>query len=163
MNMLPRLEVMLRYLVGSFSWILMSVVEYGDDIGDVWWLFSFVLQTEPPLNTPENREYTAEIMFESFNVPGLYIAVQVHQGCLLYDVVGTRYFAYVCCLMHYLHWLGVVVYFKELLVLTGCSCAGSVMDGKNGFRENAHRDRHWLGWRCHPRHSRRKCLQIWYH
>jgi len=32
--------------------------------------------TEPPLNPPENREYTAEIMFESFNVPGLYIAVQ---------------------------------------------------------------------------------------
>lgn len=28
------------------------------------------------MNTPENREYTAEIMFESFNVPGLYIAVQ---------------------------------------------------------------------------------------
>lgn len=37
-------------------------------------------QTEPPLNTPENREYTAEIMFESFNVPGLYIAVQVRYG-----------------------------------------------------------------------------------
>lgn len=36
----------------------------------------FRSQTEPPLNTPENREYTAEIMFESFNVPGLYIAVQ---------------------------------------------------------------------------------------
>jgi actin-related protein 3 len=35
-----------------------------------------VLLTEPPLNTPENREYTAEIMFETFNVPGLYIAVQ---------------------------------------------------------------------------------------
>ena len=35
-----------------------------------------ISQTEPPLNTPENREYTAEIMFESFNVPGLYIAVQ---------------------------------------------------------------------------------------
>ena len=34
------------------------------------------LLTEPPLNTPENREYTAEIMFESFNVPGLYIAIQ---------------------------------------------------------------------------------------
>ena len=31
---------------------------------------------EPPLNPPENREYTAEIMFETFNVPGLYIAVQ---------------------------------------------------------------------------------------
>ena len=35
-----------------------------------------VLLTEPPLNAPENREYTAEIMFESFNVPHLYIAVQ---------------------------------------------------------------------------------------
>jgi len=36
----------------------------------------FMMLTEPPLNTPENREYTAEIMFETFNVPGLYIAVQ---------------------------------------------------------------------------------------
>lgn len=34
------------------------------------------LLTEPPLNPPENRENTAEIMFESFNVSGLYIAVQ---------------------------------------------------------------------------------------
>jgi len=33
-------------------------------------------QTEPPLNPPENRENTAEIMFESFNCQGLYIAVQ---------------------------------------------------------------------------------------
>jgi actin-related protein 3 len=36
----------------------------------------YVLLTEPPMNSPENREYTAEIMFETFNVPGLYIAVQ---------------------------------------------------------------------------------------
>jgi len=36
----------------------------------------FMLLTEPPMNSPENREYTAEIMFETFNVPGLYIAVQ---------------------------------------------------------------------------------------
>lgn len=36
----------------------------------------YFLLTEPPLNTPENRENTAEIMFETFNVPGLYIAVQ---------------------------------------------------------------------------------------
>ncbi|VDD94406.1 unnamed protein product [Enterobius vermicularis] len=36
----------------------------------------FFLLTEPPLNTPENREFLAEIYFESFNVPGLYIAVQ---------------------------------------------------------------------------------------
>jgi actin-related protein 3 len=28
------------------------------------------------MNAPENREFTAEIMFETFNVPGLYIAVQ---------------------------------------------------------------------------------------
>lgn len=35
-----------------------------------------VLLTEPPMNTPENRELTAEIMFETFNVKGLYIAVQ---------------------------------------------------------------------------------------
>ncbi|KAL7752639.1 Arp2/3 complex subunit, actin nucleation center [Sorochytrium milnesiophthora] len=34
------------------------------------------LLTEPPLNPPENREYTAEIFFESFNVSGMYIAVQ---------------------------------------------------------------------------------------
>jgi actin-related protein 3 len=30
----------------------------------------YFLLTEPPLNTPENREYTAEIMFETYNVPG---------------------------------------------------------------------------------------------
>lgn len=35
-----------------------------------------IAQTEPPLNPPENRENTAEIMFESFNIAGLYIAVQ---------------------------------------------------------------------------------------
>jgi len=36
----------------------------------------YILLTEPPLNTPENREYTAEVMFETFNVPALYIGVQ---------------------------------------------------------------------------------------
>ncbi|KAJ1962119.1 Arp2/3 complex subunit, actin nucleation center [Dispira parvispora] len=36
----------------------------------------FFLLTEPPLNAPENRENTAEIFFESFNIQGLYIAVQ---------------------------------------------------------------------------------------
>eukprot|EP00404_Azadinium_spinosum_P032680 CAMPEP_0180585392 /NCGR_PEP_ID=MMETSP1037_2-20121125/16089_1 /TAXON_ID=632150 /ORGANISM="Azadinium spinosum, Strain 3D9" /LENGTH=429 /DNA_ID=CAMNT_0022603495 /DNA_START=44 /DNA_END=1333 /DNA_ORIENTATION=+ len=34
------------------------------------------LLTEPPFNTPENRELMAEIMFETFNVKGLHIAVQ---------------------------------------------------------------------------------------
>lgn len=51
---------------------------------DVFALMMNLLQTEPPLNTPENREYTAEIMFESFNVPGLYIAVQV---CIIKPVI----------------------------------------------------------------------------
>jgi actin-related protein 3 len=32
------------------------------------------------MNAPENRELTAEIMFESFNIPGLYIAVQAVLG-----------------------------------------------------------------------------------
>lgn len=36
----------------------------------------YFLLTEPPLNPPENREMTAEIMFETFNCAGLYIAVQ---------------------------------------------------------------------------------------
>lgn len=34
------------------------------------------LLTEPPLNTTEIREYTSEIMLETFNVLGSYIVVQ---------------------------------------------------------------------------------------
>ena len=54
----------------------------------------YFLLTEPPLNTPENREYTAEIMFESFNIPGLYIAVQV---CSLISYIAVQ----VCSLISY--------------------------------------------------------------
>lgn len=36
----------------------------------------YFLLTESPLTPPESREYTGEIMFETFNVPGLYIGVQ---------------------------------------------------------------------------------------
>nr|BAN38591.1 actin, putative [Entamoeba histolytica] len=36
----------------------------------------YFLLTEPPMNPPENREYLAEVFFEAFNVPGMYIAVQ---------------------------------------------------------------------------------------
>ncbi|GMI70804.1 DISTORTED TRICHOMES 1, ACTIN-RELATED PROTEIN 3, ARABIDOPSIS THALIANA ACTIN-RELATED PROTEIN 3 [Hibiscus trionum] len=35
----------------------------------------YFLLTESPLTAPENREYMGEIMFETFNVPGLYIGV----------------------------------------------------------------------------------------
>ena len=64
-----------------------GMVDQWDDM-ELFWQYSLmnvlhcdpeqhhVLLTEPPLNPPENREYTAEIFFESFNVPGLYIAVQ---------------------------------------------------------------------------------------
>ncbi|XP_073002845.1 actin-related protein 3-like isoform X2 [Typha latifolia] len=36
----------------------------------------YFLLTDSPVTTPESREYAGEIMFETFNVPGLYIAVQ---------------------------------------------------------------------------------------
>lgn len=36
----------------------------------------YMVLTEPPMNTPENREKMAEIMFETFGVPGLFIGVQ---------------------------------------------------------------------------------------
>jgi actin-related protein 3 len=36
----------------------------------------YFLLTEPPLNKPENREQMAEILFETFNIPGMNISVQ---------------------------------------------------------------------------------------
>ena len=36
----------------------------------------YFLLTGSALTAPESREYTGEIMFETFNVPGLYIVVQ---------------------------------------------------------------------------------------
>lgn len=64
-----------------------GIIENWDNMEKVWQrcIYKYLrcepeehhfLLTEPPLNTPENREYTAEVMFETFNVPGLYIAVQ---------------------------------------------------------------------------------------
>jgi actin-related protein 3 len=44
----------------------------------------FVL-TEPPMNPPENRENMAEIFFETFNCPGIYIGVQA-----VLALVGSR-------------------------------------------------------------------------
>ncbi|ETE66203.1 Actin-related protein 3B, partial [Ophiophagus hannah] len=58
----------------------------------------YFLMTEPPLNTPENREYLAEIMFESFNIPGLYIAVQaegyVIGSCIKHIPIAGRDITY---------------------------------------------------------------------
>ena len=64
----------------------------------------FFLLTEPPLNTPENREYTAEIMFESFNIPGLYIAVQVSSHYCYQQVLGGSS-SRLCCILFALTWL----------------------------------------------------------
>ena len=36
----------------------------------------YFLLTEPPLNPAENRERIGEIMFETFNVPGVHVGVQ---------------------------------------------------------------------------------------
>jgi actin-related protein 3 len=36
---------------------------------------TIVILTEPPFNSPENRESMAEIMFETFNVKALNISV----------------------------------------------------------------------------------------
>jgi actin-related protein 3 len=48
----------------------------------------FFLLTESPLTPPENREYMAEIMFETFNVPGLHIAVQAVLALAASDTSG---------------------------------------------------------------------------
>ena len=48
----------------------------------------FVL-TEPPMNPPENRENMAEIMFETFNVQGLYIGVQAVLALYSHQYVET--------------------------------------------------------------------------
>ena len=47
---------------------------------------NFVL-TEPPMNPPENRENIAEIFFETFNVPGLYIGVRAVFALLGYSKI----------------------------------------------------------------------------
>jgi actin-related protein 3 len=48
----------------------------------------YVVLTEPPMNTPDNREQMAEIFFETFNVEGLYIGIQAVLA--LYACVTTK-------------------------------------------------------------------------
>ena len=42
------------------------------------------------MNHPENRENIAEIFFETFNVPGLYIGVRSVFALLGYEFVSKR-------------------------------------------------------------------------
>jgi len=48
----------------------------------------YIVLTEPPMNTPDNREQMAEIFFETFNAEGLYIGVQAVLA--LYAGVTTK-------------------------------------------------------------------------
>lgn len=48
----------------------------------------YFLLTEPPLNPPENRESSAEIMFETFGAKGIHIGVQA--ALALYGSGGTQ-------------------------------------------------------------------------
>lgn len=70
----------------------------------------YFLLTESPLTPPESREYTGEIMFETFNVPGLYIAVQpVLALAAGYTTSKVRTY-----LLLHLAFLPLAFFFKEL-------------------------------------------------
>ncbi|CAK5280535.1 unnamed protein product [Mycena citricolor] len=64
-----------------------GIVTDWDDMERIWnWVYAEelgtlseehpVLLTEAPLNPRANREYAAQLLFETFNVPALYISVQ---------------------------------------------------------------------------------------
>ena len=54
----------------------------------------YFLLTEPPLNPAENRERIGEIMFETFNVPGVHVGVQavlaLHASVALHGVDNNK-------------------------------------------------------------------------
>lgn len=103
----------------------------------------YVMLTEPPLNPPENRESTAEIMFETFNVPGLYIAVQAVLA--LYASWTSKNVAF-----HTLSICGLVYVFHL------CLCCFSSLGSKI---LNRNRNRFWR-W-CDSRYSCGRWLCHW--
>eukprot|EP01084_Bolivina_argentea_P095887 172385_1 len=64
-----------------------GIITTWDDIEQIWHHMFYnelriqpdehsILLTEPPLNPKANREKTTQIMFETFNTPAFYLAVQ---------------------------------------------------------------------------------------
>jgi actin-related protein 3 len=85
----PFSDVVLRLRSTFICLIIFPVLQVHDwDTMERFWqqcIFNYLrcnpeehyfLLTDSPVSTPESRECTGEIMFETFNVPGLYISVQ---------------------------------------------------------------------------------------
>ena len=110
--------------------------------------FILCMQTEPPLNTPENREYTAEIMFESFNVPGLYIAVQVRYAEPFRLCMTRKCTFYMWAYSQ----SDISLFVYSCVCMLGCACSSCLLDVQTGGREDADGHCHRQRRRCHPRH-----------
>lgn len=104
-NTLPRLELMPCYLVGSFSWILTSGVVLGR------WYRLCLMVVFMCFTDWTAFKYTGESRIHSRdNVWIVQRTWTLHSssGASRLFVVwccGHRYFAYVCCIRHYLCWL----------------------------------------------------------
>ncbi|XP_024063685.2 actin-85C-like isoform X1 [Terrapene carolina triunguis] len=126
-----------------------GIVTLWEDMEKIWWhLFKHelkmkpserpVLLTEAPLNTVSNREKMAEIMFEGFQVPAIFVALQALMalyasarttGLVLDSGDGVTLTVPVYkghCLLHGVSRLDfagrdITKYLAQLLLETGCS------------------------------------------